>query len=337
MDWKSGYSARYYITFVDPQSWKDGEIVDITDGSIQRSLDNLRESASITCRNYDETSEKIIRVWLDTNQEGSVSHTPLFTGYATTPSRSINGNKETKTLDCYSVLKPADDIFLDRGWYAAAKVDGTYIIKSLLSVIGTPIDISEEEDKNRILKQAIIAEEGETRLTMTEKILTAIGWRLKLNGLGEISIVPYLNEPIAYFDSIENDVIEPSLSVTYDWYACPNVFRAVDGSDFYVHKDENPNSIFSTVGRGREVWAEETSCVLNDGETLKGYAIRRLGELQRVSTTISYDRRYNPDIYPTDVVNLSYPKQEISGNYMVSSQTINLGFNAKTSEEVIRI
>ena len=337
MDWRRGYSARYYLTIVDPQSWKDGEVIDITDGSIQRTLDNLRESASITCRNYDETREKIIRVWLDTIQEGSVSHTALFTGYSTTPSKSIDGNKETRTLDCYSVLKPADDIYLDRGWYAAAKADGTSVIKSLLSVIGTPIDISEETDKNRILKQAIIAEEGETRLTMVEKILEVIGWRLKLNGLGEISIIPFSKNPVASFDSIENDVLEPSISVTYDWYSCPNVFRAVDGSDFFVYKDENPNSIFSIPGRGREVWAEETSCVLNDGETLKGYAKRRLEELQQISTIISYDRRYDPIVYPTDVVSLDYPAQEIKGSYMVSSQTITLGFNGRTSEEVVRI
>lgn len=337
MDWKRGYSAKYYMTFVDPDSWKDGEIVQIIDGTIQRTLENLRESASVTCGNYEETRERIIRVWLDTIQEGSISHTPLFTGYATTPSRSINGRKETKTLDCYSVLKPADDIYLDRGWYAAAKVDGPNVIKSLLSVIGTPIEIDQTEDKKRVLKQAIIAEEGETRLTMTEKILDVIGWRLKINGLGEISVAPFSKIPIAKFDSIENDVIEPSLTVTYDWYSCPNVFRAVYGTDVAIYKDEDTKSLFSIPGRGREVWAEETSCALNDGETLKAYAKRRLEELQKVSTIISYDRRYDPDIYPTDVITLGYPEQEISGNFMVSSQTINLGFNGRTSEEVIKI
>lgn len=337
MDWNSGYSARYYMTIVDPISWKDGPSIDIIDGTIQRTIGSLRESASITCRNYNEISERIIRVWLDTIQDGSISHTPLFTGYATTPSKNIEGRKETSDLDCYSVLKPVDDILLDRGWYAAAKVDGAYVIKSLLSVIGTPIDIAEEDDKNRTLKQAIIAEEGETRLTMVEKILDVIGWRLKLNGLGEIRIEPYSKEPVAYFDSIENDVVEPSISITYDWYSCPNVFRAIEDPDFYVYKDEDPNSIFSVVGRGREVWAEETSCVLNDGETLKEYAKRRLKELQQVSTTVSYDRRYNPLVYPTDVVSLEYPAQELKGNYMVSSQTITLGFSGKTSEEVVKL
>ena len=139
------------------------------------------------------------------------------------------------------------------------------------------------------------------------------------------------------FDSIENDVIEPSLTVTYDWYSCPNVFRAVYGTDVAIYKDEDTKSLFSIPGRGREVWAEETSCALNDGETLKAYAKRRLEELQKVSTIISYDRRYDPDIYPTDVITLGYPEQEISGNFMVSSQTINLGFNGRTSEEVIKI
>ncbi len=76
---------------------------------------------------------------------------------------------------------------------------------------------------------------------------------------------------------------------------------------------------------------------LNIGETLEAYANRRLKELQRVSETISYQRRYCPDLYPTDVVFLSYPAQDLKGNYMISSQSITLGFNATTSEEVIKV
>lgn len=337
VEWKNGYSATYYATFVDPRSWADQEQIKLTGGSIQRAASELLESADLDCRNYNQSQERWIRVWLDVKQGSSYSHTALFTGLATSPGRSINGTIESQKVQCYSVLKPAQDILLDRGYYAPLGTDGAYLIKDLLSCLNAPVDISKISSENSSLTQAIVAENGENHLSMTSKVLYSMNWRIKISGLGVVSVEPYVKEPVVYFDSIDNDMVEPSLSVNFDWYDCPNVVRAVMDDQVSVAKDENENSPLSIANRGREVWYEETNCVLNDKESLQGFAERRLQELQRVSTSISYDRRYHPDIYPTDVVGLNFPRQNISGLYMVSSQTIDLGFSAKTSEEVLKL
>ena len=334
MDWSKGFSAKYYVSILDRATMRDISRLEITGGSIKRENSELRESADIDCVYYSEDTEQMVRVWLDAKQGGDSSHIPLFTGIATSPGRNINGNLITNTLECYSVLKIAQDILLPRGWYAPKGINGGDLISDLLSVIPVEKIISENSPG---LNSAIIAEDGESRLSMTDKILSLMNWRMLVDGYGRIHIEPYDNNPIASFDSIRNDVIEPSLSISYDWFECPNVYRAVLDDAFAIARDDSPDSLLSTINRGREVWMEDSSAYLQENETLAEYAHRMLQLSQQSATTISYDRRFDPAVYVSDIVRLNYPAQGITGNYMVASQTITLGYNAKTSEEVVKL
>ena len=135
---------------------------------------------------------------------------------------------------------------------------------------------------------------------------------------------------------LENDSIEPKLSKGYDWFGCPNVFRAVSGDQSATAIDDSELSSLSTVNRGREIWAEETSCELNDGETLYEYAERRLKESQKVSEIVSYDRRFYPDVFVSDLITLHYPEKKIDGVFQITSQRIEIGYGAKTTEEAVK-
>ena len=338
MDWSKGFSASYYLSVVDRNSWRDGDRINITGGTIKRTYGDLRESADIDCVNYEYLdSEQIIRVWLDARQEGSSSHTPIFTGVASSPGRNINGRLETNTLQCYSILKIAQDVLLPRGWYAPADANGASLIKSLLSVIGLPNDMLHITENSNTLKTSIIAEEGENHLSMVDKILYAMNWRMSLNGKGEITIEPITYDPVVIFSSLDNDVIETSLSVTYDWYNCPNVYRAVVDDISAVAIDDSPDSPYSTVNRGREIWYEDINCYLNENESLSDYARRKLKESQRVSYILSYIRRFDPSVRVDDVVTINYPEQKIFGNYLVTDQTIQLTHGGETTEEAMKI
>ena len=173
---------------------------------------------------------------------------------------------------------------------------------------------------------------------MVDKILDAMGnWRLRLDGLGSIYIEPLVNDAIATFDSISNDVIETDISISYDWYSAPNCVRCILDDSYAEVKDENPDSALSVQNRGREVWLELTSVQLSTNETLGEYAWRMLKYYQQVSTSISYTRRFDPAVYPSDVIRINYPAQNISGLFMVTDQSITLGYNASTSEEVMKV
>lgn len=331
MDWSKGYSVTYYAKRVDPATWRDLETIKLTGGSIKREPSGLRESADIECVNYDVGVEQWIRVYLDTRQDGSAGHEALFTGLATSPDDELDGRLQKNTLECYSVLKPADDVYLLRGWYAPAGARGGDVIRDLLSVSPAPIRITEDSPQ---LSTSVIAEDGETRLTMAEKILDAIGWRIRIDGDGTINVEPKPLNPAVTFDPLENDVIETELKISADWYSCPNVYLAINEDLTGIARDDSPDSPLSTVNRGREVWMVDSQCELAQNESIGQYAQRKLIEAQRIQRTAEYDRRYMPGIVPGDLVRLHYPAQKLDGIFNVESQTIELGYGAKTSERV---
>ena len=333
MNWSKGFSASCYVKTVDPDSWRDVDKLDIYGGSVKRSDGDLAEAATLDFTNYDQTAERWVRVWMDVRQGGDSGHVALFTGLATSPERDINGRMSTSSVDCYSVLKPAQDVLLPRGWYAPAGAEGAALVAMLLAVTPAPKIV---EESSPALTAPYIAEEGESNLTMARKLLEAINWRLRITGDGRIYIEPKASQPVATFDNIEYDAIEPELKIGYDWYACPNVFRAVQGDSSVVAVDDDPASIFSTASRGREIWMEENDVNLTNAESLQAYAQRRLKEEQNVVYSANYDRRFHPDVNVGDLISLQYPEQNITGIFRVTSQSIDLESGGRTSEEAER-
>ena len=331
MDWSKGFSASYYMAIVDKRTWNDASRREITGGSISRSGTGLRQSADIDCPGYEPGTEQWIRVWLDVRQNGAADHVAMFTGLACSPSVRRDGNIKEIPLECYSVLKPADDVMLQRGWYVPAETNGAQMAAQMLrEVIPAPVTV---EGDSPSLQQAIIAEDGETVLSMVDAILDAIGWQMRIDGMGRVTIREVSDEPVATFGK-EYDIIETEIEIEQDWFDCPNVFRAVSDDMTAIARDDSEDSPLSTVTRGREIWMEETNCDMNDAESIEEYSIRRLKEEQQKSVRISYNRRFHPDVMTGDIIRLNYPAQELQGNYRVSDQTIELEYGARTEEEV---
>jgi len=332
MNWNKGFSAEYYASVVDPATWRDIERFEIIDGDINRKSSDLMESASISVMNYNR-GEIWVRIWLDVRQAGASERVALFTGLTSCPKDDIDGYRISNKVDLYSVLKVADDVLLERGWYCPAGFNVGHMVQRLLSVTPAPCVIDGETPA---LQNAIIAESGESNLSMAWKLIKAVNWRIRIDGDGTIHVCPQATEVSARYDALDNDAIEPKMSREYDWYSCPNVFRAVVDEVSAVARDDSPDSPLSTVNRGREIWMEDTSCDLAEGESIADYAVRRLKEEQRIVTSISYDRRYNPDIRPSDLVNMNYPEQKIVGTYRVESHSVELTHGARTSEEAVK-
>ena len=329
MRWNKGYTATYYMTRVDPVTWRDLDVIEITDGQVRREDDGLRDSADVSCTEWAYDTEEYVRIYLDAKQEGSSAHVPLFTGLATSPATDHEGSRSEHSIECYSVLKAAEDVGLLRGWYAPAGIDGATIVKQLLAASPAPIDIAEAAPR---LTTSIIAEDGETHLTMAEKVLRAIGWRMTITGDGRVQIKPPSDEPVAHFDPREFDVIETHIKVSADWFDCPNVFVAIADDMTAIARDDRGKSPLSVANRGREVWRQDTSADVTDSESIEAYAQRMLAEAQSVRREVSYDRRYVPEVFPSDVVRMSYPEQGIEGLFRVESQSITLGYAGRTAE-----
>lgn len=329
MQWNKGYTASYYASYVDAGTWRDVDKFDITSGSISKDSSGLMESAELTALDFDQTQERWVRIYLDAAQNKDKAHEPLFTGLATSPQKDIQGNIEVRKISLFSVLKPCEDILLQRGWYAPINTDGALLIKELLEA--TPAPVSQQGSAPK-LTQSIVAEDGETNLSMIEKILKAINWRLVINGDGSILIARKPDVPGEIFAQDTMDIIQPEITVKRDWFDCPNVLRAVSGDNTFTAEDVSGN-LMSIEARGRRVMMEELNAVTNENESLEDYAYRRLAEEQQIQENVSYKRRYMPDLHVGDMVRMHY--KQIQGDYIINEQKITLDFGATVDEEVI--
>lgn len=331
MDWNRGYSSAFYAKEVDPVTWRDIDEIPITGGTVKRTVGGLRNSATLECLADLGGIEKWVRIYMDVEQDGGYAHEAIFTGLAASPKRSVYASRAERSPDCYSVLKPADDILLPRGWFAIAGQNGGEVVRQLLGVSPAPIVVA---DGAPALSTTIIAEDGETRLTMADKVLEAIDWYIDIDGNGTINVRPVSAVPVATLDPVTYDVIEVPIKIVEDWYSAPNVYQAISSDMVGIARDDREESPLSVQNRGREVWATESGVTLSAGETIGEYAQRQLKKAQRVRKQASYDRRYIPQVRPGTVINLHYPAQGLDGMYIVASQSIRLGFSARTAENV---
>ena len=336
MDWNAGFTATYELRQVDPISFQDTGSFLLISGSISKSGTGLMESADLTLP--ESPGECILRVYLRARQGESGERVPLFTGLASAPQRSLQGNKVTYKVACYSVLKPVDDILTPRGFFVAAGVQGAAAAAELLGLGPAPILYG----TSPALTEAIISEDKDTYLSMAQRVLDSIGWRIRIDGSGVVSLVPRAEEEAAQFDDNENDCVEVNITDTADWYSAPNCLRVTSGKECVEVRDDDPESQLSTVSRQAmrggtgEIWVSESASSIGDDETLQSYAERRLKELQGPARKISYTRRYRPDVTVGDKVRLHLPGHGIDDVFTVSSQKVQLGYGAKVSEGVTK-
>lgn len=332
-DWAAGYSAYYQAVGVNPDTWLDDgrRTYEIIDGTISNSDDLLMQSADFTVKEQIPEMESWIRIYLCARQDGAMARVPLFTGLISNPERQVMSNRTEYKLQCYSILKPLDDILLPRGWYAPIDMPVKEALKSFFR--DSPCR-SVLLDSSKRLTEPLIAEDDETELTMVLKILEAMNWRMVITGAGEIEVKEYSTDPVAKFAAVDRDMIESGVTAEYDLFSCPNCFRAISDDLTAIARDDSRFSQLSTVSRGREIWAQETDVVIGAGESLSAYAMRRLKEMQKTGMKLSYSRRFDPAVAVGDYIEIRYPEKNLSGIYRVTSQSITLGTIPKVSEEV---
>lgn len=329
IEWNKSYTFKLYGCEVDPQTWQDKGTFNIESGTISKSDSDLREGADITTVDFHTDAEMWVRVYMDVRQKSISEHVPLFTGLATSPSFELDGGVKTTKMECYSVLKALDDILLPRGWYASPYRNTQKILQELLEPTPAPIDY--EDDLPR-LTDFMIAEDGESNLSMLNTMLNNLRLVMTIAGDGRITIRTSAKNIQATFGE-DFDIIEPQVSVKNDWYSCPNVFMAIADEVMAIAKDNDDDSPLSIGNRGREIWQVEDGVDLPNNMTLAEYAKARLKEEQSQVETLSYKRLFLPDVYVGDAVRIHY--NEVTGVYRIVSQKMDM--DGSVSEEVAKI
>lgn len=338
MDWNKGFSAQYDLMKVDPVSFLDMGFLKFTAGTIDNKSDGLMQSADLTMT--EDPGECWVRVYLKARQTAGGARVALFTGLTSAPERKMDGARPTYNVECYSVLKPVDDILVPRGYYAPAGADAVTLVAELLSAGPASVEIDQDGPS---LVESIVAEDDMSRLDVAWLILNAIGWRLRIEGTGTVHICPPATDSSATFDTRNNDIIELELTDTQDWFSVPNCIRVVSGQQYVEYKDDDPDSTVSTVSRKTnrggtgEIWTSDNASSIGSNESLAEYAIRTLRSQQAPARTVGYSRRFTPAVMVGDLVTLGLSSARISGTFRVSGQKIELGYGCRTTEEVVAV
>ena len=330
MDWNQGYTATFRLYSVNQSTWGDGdEIENLVSASVTKDNESsLIEDASISIDG--EPIKGYVRLVLEAKNTSGMAKVNLGTFLVTSPKRSINGVLTTIDLECYSVLKPADDKLLPPGWYFPEGGDPIAGASELLSnCLKCPVEPAESNIRTDQVK---VAESNETALSMAKYLLEDTDWFIYIDGRGCVSIKKKPDNIVKMFDAYENDVLMPNITDESDIFDIPNILRVTDSSGNYetiYNNDEQSDTSIEKLGW--EKWSSE-QLSLDYGETLLGKGGERMEELSKTTRKINYSREFDPDVKLNDVALYMLPKQRIVGTFRIISQSLSIENGIKVSE-----
>lgn len=121
----------------------------------------------------------------------------------------FNYNICTLKLKGYSVLKPADEITLTNGSYAAAGIDGAAKVRELLTSVPGRVTST----VTGVLPSNVVFDDDSTSLQAAWAILDAMGWRLRLTGDGETVIEPLPTSVALEINNWHEHGVQPGITL----------------------------------------------------------------------------------------------------------------------------
>lgn len=325
IDFTDSYSASYRLSNVDTRTWADtGAVDNVNSVTVERDCTGdcpLLETCSASVDGPLDSGW--YRLWADVEQARGSGSVALGTFLCEGVGADIEGTLVRTRVNGWSVLKPCSDVALPRGWYAAGGDNGAELVRRLVSGT-TPAPVS-VVGAGFVLNAPIVAEGGETCLSMAWAILDAGGWCMQVDGMGMVTIMERpVDAEVALGDGLHTPLL-PEMTDDVDMSGVPNVYIAVDddGSEGTAVNDD-PDSSVSTVRRGRRVERVDTSPTPVGGETLDAYAARMLAEASMVTRSITYSREYIEGVNLYDVARIELPEQGIEGDFRIVGQSLDL-------------
>lgn len=305
---------EYYI--VDPGTWKDSEKLNtVTASSIDRDADDeTLGSASIDMTS--EIGECYIRIYLIIVQNGVTEKYPLGTYLVQTPSFTFNGKITERTLDAYSPLLELKENAPDYGYTLMKKTN-------IMNVAGT---LTREHTRapvitttnTKALFSDFTADTNDTWLTFLRDLISDAKYEFSVDPLGNILFAPIQSlasmQHIWEYTDDNSSILYPDITYEQDLYGIPNVVEVIYSSNdrMYVGRAVNsdPDSIVSTVNRGREILYRETSPSFTGTPTkveVQQYAEQLLDSKSSVQCSVTYKHGYCP-VTINDCVLLNYKR-----------------------------
>ena len=343
-DWLSSMQQTFEYYIVDPKTWKDIELIDtVKSSTIQRDAEaETLGSAAIDMT--ESVGESYIRIYLITIQNGLRERHPLGTFLVQTPSLNFNGRLQNISVDAYTPLIELKESPPPLG-YSILKNSNVMDFAYRLARERARAPVVKTEC-NTLLGMNFTASTDDTWLTFLSDLIANAKYNFALDEMGRILLSPYQDtaslQPVWTYNDDNSSILYPEISVDRDLYGIPNVVEVIhsNGAGYYFVRavNDDPNSVTSTISRGREIIHRVNNPDLVGKPTesqVKDYANQLLRELSVLEYTVTYTHGYCP-VRLGDCVRLNYARAGITNiKAKVISQTIKCEPGCPVTEKAV--
>ena len=344
-DWTKSMKQTFEYYAVDPGTWKDAERLDkIESCNIVRDLEvGTLGSASIS--SDTDYSDKYVRCYLVTEQNGVTEKEVLGTHIYQTPSIEYSSTRRTSSQEGYTPLVELEEKMPPYGY---CLFRGENIIDIATKIVSeqarAPVSPG---DSTGTLTDDFVSSTDDTWLSFVSDLIANDKYHLGLEPDGRIVFeknqeVASLS-PIWTFDDGNSSILYPDVTLSRDLYGIPNVVEVIyspsNGVAKYVRVvNDDPASPTSTVNRGRQIVYRDTSPNVVDTITdaqLEEYAKHVLKEKSSLEYTLTYRHGYCP-VRIGDCVMLNYERADLRNiKAKVIRQTIKCATGCSVEETAI--
>lgn len=332
MDYSKGYSCEWRLYRVNPDTWADAELVSgFRSASVERDVTGdapLVDAGSIELDG--SVPDGYYRIAMTATQGSLSERVDVATLLCCSTSGTAERGSDGVELVGRSVLWPASTRLLTRGSYAPAGVDGAQFAAQMIrECCKAPVTAS----GSFTLDQHIVFDLGASYLEAVWSVLNAANWCMRMDGRGQVEILPKPTEPSLVLSNASAALLQPGIDHTLDTGDVPNRYTAIeDGS---VAQAVNDDLASSTSYQSRGYWVDvvDDSPERVDGETLTAYATRRLREESTLLDERTYTRELYPGVLPFDIVRCSIPSVTLDGDMRVRSQSLECGHGIVVTEK----
>lgn len=246
---------------VDPGTWADTRrLSGITSCTVTREDDGaVLERATLSIDSF-EMGERWIRCYVDAYQDGVTERIPIGCWLVQTPRRTFDGMVSTLSCEAYSSLHPLREDIAPVG---TCYPPGTVCTEAAATICRERgIAPVVESPSSKVLDDWYIVPPKTSWLKVANTLLAAADRRLVPDEYGRVCQEPVIDSrnarPSHEFGEGDGSLLLPRADDTFDWYGLPNVCRVscagIHGESIIgIAVNDDPNSILSTVSRGREV------------------------------------------------------------------------------------
>ena len=337
IDWTKSMEQTFDFYTVDPNTWKDDEVIEtiVKDSCvIDRDLTNST-LGSATLDSTEVLDECYIRIYLVVIQNGETGKFPLGTFLVQTPGTSFDGKIHTYSMDAYTPLIELKSDNPPIG-YTVPKGENIMNVATVLcrENMRAPIVPATCDDT---LYSNFIANLDDTWHTFISDLIYNAKYEFALDEMGRVLFQPIQDfaslQAVCTYNDDNSSILHPAIKDSRDLYDIPNVVEVIysTGTGYLFSRvvNDDPNSPISTVNRGRELLYRETNPSVQGEPTqeyLDAYAKQLLRNKSCLEHTLTYTHGYS-SARVGDCVMLNYKR---SGITYTKAKVISQSIKCKT-------